>query len=114
VFVLSGLLQDLERHLREAAGAGPWQVSIGEPALQRTVNVACCPTHPRSQQTAKKTGDALWWRSLRTKCRVRCCLLQVISQVPALGKVTMNSLCSPFGSLQLMLFICCLLFLPAG
>jgi alpha-glucan,water dikinase len=27
VFVLSGLLQDLERHLREAAGAGPWQVT---------------------------------------------------------------------------------------
>jgi hypothetical protein len=26
VFVLSGLLQDLERHLRDAAGAGPWQV----------------------------------------------------------------------------------------
>lgn len=26
VFVLSGLLQDLEKHLREAAGAGAWQV----------------------------------------------------------------------------------------
>jgi alpha-glucan,water dikinase len=26
VFVLSGLLQDLEKHLRAAAGAGPWQV----------------------------------------------------------------------------------------
>jgi hypothetical protein len=26
VFVLSGLLQDLEKCLREAAGAGPWQV----------------------------------------------------------------------------------------
>jgi alpha-glucan,water dikinase len=28
VFVLSGLLQDLEGHLREAAGAGPWQVML--------------------------------------------------------------------------------------
>jgi alpha-glucan,water dikinase len=27
VFVLSGLLQDLEKSLRAAAGAGPWQVS---------------------------------------------------------------------------------------
>uniref|UniRef100_A0A383WLS7 Uncharacterized protein n=1 Tax=Tetradesmus obliquus TaxID=3088 RepID=A0A383WLS7_TETOB len=33
VFVLSGLLQDLERHLRDAAGAGPWQVISQVPAL---------------------------------------------------------------------------------
>lgn len=28
VFVLSGLLQDLEKALRSAAGAGPWQVGV--------------------------------------------------------------------------------------
>ncbi|KAF6251712.1 glutathione synthetase ATP-binding domain-like protein [Scenedesmus sp. NREL 46B-D3] len=37
VFVLSGLLQDLERHLREAAGAGPWQVISQVPALGEVV-----------------------------------------------------------------------------
>lgn len=28
VFVLSGLMQELEKHLRQAAGAGAWQVSM--------------------------------------------------------------------------------------
>lgn len=35
VFVLSGLLQELEKHLRQAAGAGAWQV--GGSAVKYTV-----------------------------------------------------------------------------
>ncbi|KAF8071284.1 R1 [Scenedesmus sp. PABB004] len=36
-FVLSGLLSDLERHLRQAAGAGAWQVVSQVPALGEVV-----------------------------------------------------------------------------
>jgi alpha-glucan,water dikinase len=37
VFVLSGLLQDLERHLREAAGAGAWQIVSQVPAVGEVI-----------------------------------------------------------------------------
>jgi hypothetical protein len=42
VFVLSGLLQDLERHLREAAGAGPWQVRAGAAVQLNFVKHEAC------------------------------------------------------------------------
>jgi hypothetical protein len=40
VFVLSGLLQDLEKSLRAAAGAGPWQVRRG--GEERVLLLICC------------------------------------------------------------------------
>jgi len=55
VFTLSGLLQDLEKHLRSAAGAGPWQVRGGEGGRQ-----AGGGSSGDGRQVAKKGGTSRW------------------------------------------------------